>query len=100
MMWKEIKMMTVALFVLAVIGMWGCSWDESVGDASHGKLIGYISDSLAVYAIEEIEEICVHKPLGEECSDKDKGLFLSIENFYTENVVWKSSRHLHAPRKR
>ena len=69
--------------------MWGC-WNESVGDASRSKLIGFISDSLVVYVTDDIEEMCVHKPLGEECSDKNIGLFLSVENFYTNKVVWKS----------
>lgn len=85
------RLRVVALAVLACVCMWGC-WNESVGDASRGKLIGFISDSLAVYVTDEIEETCIHKPLGEECSDKDMGLFLSVENFYTNNVVWKSWR--------
>lgn len=85
------RLFAIAMTMLVCVSMWGC-WNESVGDASRGKLIGFISDSLAVYVTDEIEETCIHKPLGEECSDKDMGLFLSVENFYTNNVVWKSWR--------
>ena len=85
------RLNAVVAIVVACVGMWGC-WNESVGDASRSKLIGFISDSLVVYVTDDIEEMCVHKPLGEECSDKDMGLFLSVENFYTNNVVWKSWR--------
>ena len=86
---KKSRFLIILMLTSVCVSLYGC-WNESVGDASHSKLIGYISDSLAVYATEDIEETCVHKPLGEECSDKDKGFFLSVENFYTNNVLWES----------
>lgn len=94
-MMVEIKrLLVVALAALACESMWGCSsvWDESEGDVSRTQLIGYSGDSLVVYIEEKKIETCLAKPLGDDCSTREKGARIVVDNFYTEENVWKSDK--------
>lgn len=86
-----VKTVVFALVTLACVGMWGC-WKEDVEDVSWHRLIGYSGDSLAVYVVEKKEETCEHKPLGADCSTREKGTRIVVNNFYTGENVWKSSK--------
>ena len=74
--------------------MWGCSsvWDESEEDVSRTQLIGYSGDSFVVYIEEKKIETCLAKPLGDDCSTREKGTRIVVDNFYTEENVWKSDK--------
>ncbi len=81
------------LFVAALlcVGIWGC-WNESIEDVSRTRLVGYSGDSLVVYIEESMEETCLAKPLGDDCSTREKGTRIVVDNFYTEENVWKSNK--------
>lgn len=79
-------------FVLACACMWGCCWDENVEELSSYRLIGYSGDSLAVYVERKYEETCLEKPLGDDCSTRENGTRIVVNNFYTEENVWKSDK--------
>lgn len=81
-----------ALLTLACVSMWGCGWDEDVEDLSSRYLIGYSGDSLVVYIERKYEETCLAKPLGDDCSTREKGTRIVVDNFYTEENVWKSDK--------
>jgi len=94
-MMVEIKRLIVAaLTTLACVSMWGCSsvWDESEEDISRTRLVGYSGDSLVVYIEEKKIETCLAKPLGDDCSTREKGTRIVVGNFYTEENVWKSDK--------
>lgn len=88
------RLLVVALAALACVCMWGCSsvWDESEEDVSRIQLIGYSGDSLVVYIEEKKIETCLAKPLGDDCSTREKGTRIVVGNFYTEENVWKSDK--------
>lgn len=88
------KMLAVLAVAFACICMWGCSsvWDESEEDVSRTQLIGYSGDSLVVYIEEKKIETCLAKPLGDDCSTREKGTRIVVDNFYTEENVWKSDK--------
>lgn len=91
---KFIIVKFLAVIVVLCTGMLnGCSvWDEDVEDLSSHKLIGYSGDSLVVYIEEKAEETCLAKPLGDDCSTREKGTRIMVDNFYTQENVWKSSK--------
>ena len=94
-MMVEIKrLIVVAITAISSIGMWGCSsvWDESEEDVSRTRLIGYSGDSLVVYIEEKKIETCLAKPLGDDCSTREKGTRIVVDNFYTDENVWKSDK--------
>lgn len=82
------------MLVFACVSMWGCSsvWDESEEDVSRTRLVGYSGDSLVVYIEEKKIETCLAKPLGDDCSTREKGTRIVVDNFYTEENVWKSDK--------
>ena len=86
------KMLAVLAIALACVCMWGCGWDESEEDVSRTRLIGYSGDSLVVYIKEKIIETCLAKPLGDDCSTREKGTRIVVDNFYTEENVWESGK--------
>ena len=88
------KMLAVLAVAFACVSMWGCSsvWDESEEDVSRTQLIGYSGDSLVVYIEEKKIETCLAKPLGDDCSTREKGTRIVVDNFYTEENVWKSDK--------
>ena len=88
------KMLAVLAVAFACICMWGCSsvWDESEEDVSRIQLIGYSGDSLVAYIEEKKIETCLAKPLGDDCSTREKGTRIVVDNFYTEENVWKSDK--------
>lgn len=86
------RLIGAAMTALVCVGMWGCGWDEDVEDLSSRYLIGYSGDSLVVYIERKYEETCLHKPLGAECSTREKGTRIVVNNFYTEENVWKSDK--------
>ena len=88
------KMLAVLAVAFASVCMWGCSsvWDESEEDVSRTQLIGYSGDSLVVYIEEKKIETCLAKPLGDDCSTREKGTRIVVDNFYTEENVWKSDK--------
>lgn len=88
------KLLAFATVALSCVCMWGCSsvWDESEEDVSRTKLIGYSGDSLVVYIEEKKIETCLAKPLGDDCSTREKGTRIVVDNFYTEENVWKSDK--------
>ena len=88
------KFLAVLAITLAFASMWGCSsvWDESEEDVSRTRLIGYSGDSLVVYIEEKKIETCLAKPLGDDCSTREKGTRIIVDNFYTEENVWKSDK--------
>ena len=88
------RLIAVAMAMLACVGMLGCSsvWDESEEDVSRTQLIGYSGDSLVVYIEEKKIETCLAKPLGDDCSTREKGTRIVVDNFYTEENVWKSDK--------
>ena len=88
------KLLVVLAVALACVCMWGCSsvWDESEEDVSRTQLIGYSGDSLVVYIEEKKIETCLAKPLGDDCSTREKGTRIVVDNFYTEENVWKSDK--------
>ena len=94
-MMVEIKrLLVVALTALACGSMWGCTsvWDESEEDVSRTRLVGYSGDSLVVYIEEKKIETCLAKPLGDDCSTREKGTRFVVDNFFTEENVWKSDK--------
>ncbi len=86
------KMLAVLAIALACVSMCGCGWDESEEDVSRTRLIGYSGDSLVVYIKEKIIETCLAKPLGDDCSTREKGTRIVVDNFYTEENVWESGK--------
>lgn len=83
----------VALIVLFVCsGMWGCGWDEDTEKFSSFRLIGYSYDSLVVYVEKKYEETCLQKPLGADCSTREKGTRITVGNFYTGENIWESDK--------
>ena len=86
------RLNAVVAIVVACVGMWGCGWDEDVEDLSDHRLIGYSGDSLVVYVERKYEETCAHKPAGADCSSSEKGTRIVVDNFYTEQNVWKSNK--------
>lgn len=88
------KLLAVLAVAFACVCMWGCSsvWDESEEDVSRTQLIGYSGDSLVVYIEEKKIETCLAKPLGDDCSTREKGTRIVVDNFYTEENVWKSGK--------
>jgi|GEM_PF-1135357 len=87
-------LLAVLALAFACVSMWGCSsvWDESEEDVSRTQLIGYSGDSLVVYIEEKKIETCLAKPLGDDCSTREKGTRIVVDNFYTEENVWKSDK--------
>ena len=73
------------------VSLYGC-WKEDVEEISSTRLIGFSGDSLIVYIEEKYEETCAHKPAGADCSTSDKGTRIMVDNFYTEQNVWKSDK--------
>ena len=88
------RLLAVLAVAFACVCMWGCSsvWDESEEDVSRTQLIGYSGDSLVVYIEEKKIETCLAKPLGDDCSTREKGTRIVVDNFYTEENVWKSGK--------
>lgn len=88
------RLLAVLAVALACVSMWGCSsvWDESEEDVSRTQLIGYSGDSLVVYIEEKKIETCLAKPLGDDCSTREKVTRIVVDNFYTEENVWKSDK--------
>ena len=86
------RLLAFAAIALSCVGMWGCGWDEDVEKHSSHRLVGYAGDSLVVYIEREYEETCLAKPLGDDCSTKEKGTRIVLNNFYTEENVWKSDK--------
>lgn len=80
----------IALFVCT--GMWGCGWDEDSEEFSSLRLIGYSYDSLVVYVEKKYEETCLQKPLGADCSTREKGTRITVGNFYTGENIWESDK--------
>lgn len=91
MMKEMFRLAAAAMVAVTCAAMWGC-WKEDVEDVSWHRLIGYSGDSLAVYVIEKKEETCEHKPLGADCSTREKGTRIVVNNFYTGENVWKSGK--------
>lgn len=88
----EIKrILIVTLAALTCLCMLGCG-NEDVEEHSWTRLIGYSGDSLVVYIEERQEETCLAKPLGVDCSTREKGTRIVVDNFYTEENVWKSDK--------
>ena len=85
------KLLAVMALALASVSMWGCS-DENIEELSSHDLIGYSGDSLVVYIERKYEESCLAKPLGDDCSTREKGTRIVVDNFYTEENVWKSDK--------
>lgn len=87
-------LLAILALAFACISMWGCSsvWEESEEDVSRTRLIGYSGDSLVVYIEEKKIETCLAKPLGDDCSTREKGTRIVVDNFYTEENVWKSDK--------
>jgi hypothetical protein len=87
-------LLAILALAFACISMWGCSsvWDESEEDVSRTRLIGYSGDSLVVYIEEKKIETCLAKPLGDDCSTREKGTRIVVDNFYTDENVWKSDK--------
>ena len=82
----------IALMLTSVwVSLYGC-WKEDVEEISSTRLIGFSGDSLIVYIEEKYEETCAHKPAGADCSTSDKGTRIMVDNFYTEQNVWKSDK--------
>lgn len=88
---KKNKHIFVSLLAFMCISVYGC-WHESVEDVSRTKLIGYSGDSLVVYIKEKTEETCLAKPLGDDCSTRELGTHIIVNNFYTQENVWKSPK--------
>ena len=86
------RLIVVVIIAISSISMWGCSsvWDETMEDVSYSKLIGYSGDSLAVWAHSKNEETCLAKSLGDDCSVREYGTAIIVENFYTHERVWES----------
>lgn len=87
-------LLAILALAFACVCMWGCSsvWEESEEDVSRTRLIGYSGDSLVVYIEEKKIETCLAKPLGDDCSTREKGTRIVVDNFYTEENVWKSDK--------
>lgn len=85
------RRLAVAMATLVCVSMWGCS-DENIEELSSHDLIGYSGDSLVVYIERKYEESCLAKPLGDDCSTREKGTRIVVDNFYTEENVWKSDK--------
>ncbi|PBC72749.1 hypothetical protein [Fibrobacter intestinalis] len=88
---KQLNIYLFFRWTFVCVGLWGC-WHESVEDVSSSKLIGYSGDSLVVFIEEKTEETCLAKPLGDDCSTRELGTRIVVNNFYTEENVWKSSK--------
>ena len=86
------RLLAFAAIALSCVCIWGCGWDEDVEKHSSHQLVGYVGDSLVVYIEREYEETCLAKPLGDDCSTKEKGTRIVLNNFYTEENVWKSDK--------
>ena len=86
------RLLAFAAIALSCVCMWGCGWDEDVEKHSSHRLVGYAGDSLVVYIEREYEESCLDKPLGADCSTREKGTRIVVNNFYTEENVWKSDK--------
>ena len=93
MTWIADNLKILSVIAVLCVGMLnGCSvWDEDVEDVSRTRMIGYSGDSLLVYIEESVKETCLDKPLGADCSTKNYGTKIVVDNFYTEEQVWKSS---------
>lgn len=85
------RLLAVLAVAFACVCMWGCS-DENIEELSSHDLIGYSGDSLVVYIERKYEESCLAKPLGDDCSTREKGTRIVVDNFYTEENVWKSDK--------
>ena len=86
------RLLAFAAIALSCVCIWGCGWDEDVEKHSSYQLVGYAGDSLVVYIEREYEETCLAKPLGDDCSTREKGTRIVLNNFYTEENVWKSDK--------
>ena len=85
------RLLAVLAVAFACICTWGCS-DENIEELSSHDSIGYSGDSLVVYIERKYEESCLAKPLGDDCSTREKGTRIVVDNFYTEENVWKSDK--------
>ena len=88
---RMFRQLAVLALAIACACMWGC-WKEDVEELSSTSLIGFSGDSLVVYVEEKYEETCEHKPAGADCSTREKGTRIVMDNFYTKENVWKSGK--------
>lgn len=91
MMKKMFRLFLTVALAIACAGMWGCG-KEDVEELSSTSLIGFSGDSLVVYVEEKYEETCEHKPAGADCSTREKGTRIVMDNFYTKENMWKSGK--------
>jgi hypothetical protein len=74
---------------LIALAFSGCA-KETTSDGYSVGMIGFTGDSLIVYSVQLIESTCKENVLGDECDDDNRGTAIAVNNFYTQDSIWRS----------
>jgi len=86
---KNIRFGGWLLAGLIALAFSGCA-EETTSDGFYQGFIGFTNDSLIVYSVQLTESTCKENVLGDECSDHDRETAIAINNFYTQDSIWRS----------
>jgi len=86
---KNIRFGGWLLAGLIALAFSGCA-EETTSDGYYHGLVGFTDDSLVVYSVQLTESTCKENVLGDECSDHDRGTAIAVNNFYTQDSIWRS----------